>query len=165
MKTRRLLVLVAVVTASVSLGGCMSAPQHSQLDDYRGQAERLTGELIAAIPAELAGSTGMLNSRMTLGADISSHEGAGAPAWWSVDLSVTPAPVANAARDAAAAMAAHLTADGWTEKLVRADDERTVDGFRKDGWYTEIAWYATVAGRAEALDLAIVSPETVRGDH
>ncbi|GAA3031218.1 hypothetical protein [Microbacterium dextranolyticum] len=78
---------------------------------------------------------------------------------------MTPAPVANAAKDAAAAIAAHLTADGWTEKLVRSDDERTVGGFRKDGWYTDIAWYATVAGKAEALDLAIVSPETVRGDH
>ncbi|GAA3031211.1 hypothetical protein GCM10010462_17740 [Microbacterium dextranolyticum] len=77
MTTRRLLVLAAVTAASLALGGCASTPPQSRLDDYRGQAERLSGELIAAIPAELAGSTGVLNSRMTLGADISSHEGGG----------------------------------------------------------------------------------------
>lgn len=143
----------------------MSPPQHSRLDDYRAQAEKLSDELIATIPATLAGTTGALNSRMTLGADISSHEDADAPAWWNVDRSVTPAPVANAAKDVAAAMAAHLTAGGWSEKNVRADGERTVDGYRKDGWYVEIAWYSTAPGKAEALDLAIVSPQTVRGDH
>lgn len=143
----------------------MATPQHSRLDEYRDQAEKLSDELISEIPAALVGTTGALNSRMTLSADISEHGGTDAPAWWSVDRSVSPAPAADAAKDAAAAMAAHLVSDGWSEKNVRSDGERTVDGYRKDGWYTEIAWYATVPGKAEALDIAIVSPQTVRGDH
>ena len=62
-------------------------------------------------------------------------------------------------------LGAHLKADGWSEKRVRVTGDRTVDGCRKDDWYAEIAWYATVAGKAEALDITIVSPVTVRGDH
>lgn len=164
MTLRRPAVLAAMIAASLFLGGCASPGAESRLGDYRTQAEQISDDLVAAVPAELGAQPGLLDSRMTLGADISAHDGPSAPAWWTVDRSITAAPIADAAKDAAAAIGAHLAAEGWTQGSVRENGERTVEGYRKDDWYTEVARYATVPGKAEVVDLTIVSPQTVRGD-
>lgn len=141
--------------------------EESRLDEFRESAEQLTHELIDTIPADLAPEAGFIDSAVRIGDTESAEDKPSDPAWWQTSTAINFANVTDASLTAAAALAEHLTSDGWSQEHVRtsSDGESTADGFRHDGWYVEVTRYETVAGKAELLQLLVVSPGTVHGDH
>lgn len=143
------------------------APADSRLDEFQTQAEHLSDELISAVPTELEPVPGAVESDMRIGDTESGQESPSDPAWWQVQVYVPVKDASGSSDAAAAAMTAHLEAAGWSSKEVRVTDDgaRTVDGFRKDSWYIELGHYESAPGKAELVEITIVSPPTVRGDH
>lgn len=166
MRTHRFVAIAALALATITLGGCMSM-EESRLDEFRDRSEQLMDELLDTIPADLAPETGLIDSAVRIGDTQSAEDKPSDPAWWQTSTAVNFANVTDASVTAAAVLAEHLTSDGWSQEHVRtsSDGESTADGFRHDGWYVEVTRYETVAGKAELLQLLIVSPDTVRGDH
>ena len=165
----RLFAATAVALLALLLGGCtMDAP--SRLGEYQLEAEGLSDDVVAMIPADLMTGDVETDSRARFGDTTSSAQRPGDPAWWEVRTFVTLVDQADASTGAAAAIAAGLTADGWDESRVREIDDgtRITDGFRKelDGgdWYIEVTWVVTQPGSAETVMITVVSPQTTRGD-
>lgn len=166
---RRLVALAAVALLALALGGC-SMTSESRLDDYRTEADRLLRETVALIPEELAAESGFSESEPRFG-PTEGPAAASDPAWWQARDTLNLAARTDAAADAAAAISAALTDDGWTASRVRETDggARIADGFRKDlegaQWYIEVTWVTSRPGKAEVVEVLVVSPQTVRGDH
>ena len=140
----------------------------SRLDEYQTEADRLLSETVAMIPADLDPESGFSESEPrydpTEGAASASD-----PAWWQARDRLNLAAKTDASADAAAAIAAWLTADGWHESKVRETEggDRITDGYRKeldgDEWYIEVTWVKTRPEKAEVIEVLVVSPYTVRG--
>ena len=165
--TVRPLLAATVALFALVLGGCSMTPE-SRLDEYQTEADRLLSETVALIPADLDPESGFSESEPrylpTEGAASASD-----PAWWQARENLNLAAETDASADAAAAIAAGLTADGWRESTVRETEggARITDGFRKDldsgEWYIEVTWVQTRPEMAEVVEVLVVSPQTVRG--
>lgn len=133
----------------------------SRLDEYRVEAERLSEQLAAAVPADLIEAEAIVESavRHDVGADAAS------PAWWQVRRVMRLIEEQDASAVAAESVAAVLIGDGWDQSRVRESEEgrRIVDGYRKDDWYVELTWITTEPGMAEAFSTLVVSPTTTLG--
>lgn len=97
---------------ALALSGCLSAVRDSKLDEYQKQAESLKQELIGVIPDELGAHYDLVSSDIRIGETESGDEKPTDPAWWDVHTNVSLTDQADAGKDAAAAIADHLTADG-----------------------------------------------------
>ncbi|MGV2900663.1 hypothetical protein ACNPM4_03215 [Microbacterium sp. AGC62] len=165
---RRLLGVVLAVVGVLALGGCGMTPE-SRLDEYQEKADALAMSVVGLIPEELQPvMDGDLRSEGTAPLNgVTSERRPQDVAWWESQANVSLIAKENAAADAIVAVTDALEADGWTTKRVDETDggETITDGFRRDGWYIEIAWTRTVPGKVERFDISVVSPNTVRGDH
>ena len=105
----------------------------SRLDEYQAEAERLLSETVALIPADLDPQSGFSESEPRY-APTEGAASASDAAWWQARENLNLAAETDASADAAAAIAAGLTADGWRESTVRETEggARITDGFRKD---------------------------------
>ncbi|MDE0545174.1 hypothetical protein [Microbacterium sp. C7(2022)] len=143
----------------------------SKLDEYHAEADRIVAETVALIPPELIDNVGFSESEPRSGAAILGTDDPNDPAWWQAREDLNLVSETDASADAAAAIASGLNADGWRESRVRMTQEgaRIADGFRKDldgeGWYIEVTWVMTRPDKAEVIEVLVVSPQTVRGDH
>lgn len=141
----------------------------SRLDQYHAEADRLLAETVAMIPEDLAPEPGFSESEPRY-AESEGAASASDPAWWQARESLNLASQTDASADAAASIAAGLTADDWRESRVRETEGgvRITDGYRKDlddaEWYIEVTWVQTRPDMAEVVEVLVVSPQTVRGD-
>lgn len=164
---RRIVAAVAVALFALALGGCSMTPE-SRLDEYQTEADRLLSETVALIPADLDPESGFSESEPRY-APAEGAASASDPAWWQARESLNLAAETDASADAAAAIAAGLTGDGWSESKVRETEggARITDGYRKDldggEWYIEVTWVQTRPEMAEVVEVLVVSPQTVRG--
>jgi hypothetical protein len=166
----RLLAVTAVTLLALLLGGCAMTPQ-SRLDEYRIESERLTAEVLTFVPEDLLTDDIITESEPRYGEAVTVRERPGDPAWWQVRTYQTLVAEADASADAAAAIEAGLTADGWSHRRVRETDggTRFAEGYSRDSsdgetWYIEVTWVLTAPEKAELLEVLVVSPPTVRGD-
>ncbi|MGV2900661.1 hypothetical protein ACNPM4_03205 [Microbacterium sp. AGC62] len=60
-----------------------------------------------------------------------------------------------------------MAADGWEHERVRetSESQLVTEGFHRDDWYVEVVWVTAASGLHEAIDIRVLSPKTVRGDH
>ncbi|NYG21690.1 hypothetical protein BJY17_002437 [Agromyces hippuratus] len=129
---RRIRAAVAAALFALILAGCAMASDDG-LDEYRTEADRLLGETVALIPANLEPQSGFSESEPRY-ASKSGGASASDPAWWQARDVLNLAAETDASANAAAAIAVGLTADGWRESTVRETEggARITDGFRKD---------------------------------
>lgn len=141
----------------------------SRLDEYRAEVDRIMADTVALVPAELVAEVGFSESEPRFG-PTEAAPAASDPAWWQALESLVLVDETDASADAAAVVRDALTSDGWTPSRVRETEGgiRITDGYRteREGgeWYIELTWVATAPGRAEVLEVLVVSPMTVRGE-
>lgn len=166
---RRFALTAVLVALTITLGGCTMTAE-SRLDEYHTEADLILAETVELIPAELVDNVGFAESEPRFGAT----EGTPAPsdpAWWQAYEGINLVATADASADAAEAIANGLGSDGWRDGRVREteDGARIADGYRKEidgaNWYIEVTWVTTRAGKAEVIEVLVVSPQTVRGDN
>ena len=169
-KTARAVALMAGALVALTLGGCtMTTEVDSRVDEYRAEAEALADEVVALIPADLAPpSAPDVESRGRMVQNpVSADPSPEDSVWWQVDVYVEPVQRPAASEDAATAIAAGLRDDGWEHTDARKTDEgrRTADAWSKDDWYVEVTWVRSEEGKYETVEIAVLSPRTMRGDH
>lgn len=166
--TARVAAVVAGLIVALALGGCAMTTE-SRLDEYQGKAEALAEEIVGMIPAELAPTTTPeVESRgRMLQNPVSAEPSADDAVWWQVDTYVEPVQRDGASEDAAAAIATQLLADGWehTDARETSEGRRTADAYGKDDWYVEVTWVRSEEGKYETIEIGVLSPKTIRGDH
>lgn len=159
--------LAVALLCVLVLSGC--APADSRLDEYRTTAQDIAARIVGLIPAELEPTSDAATQSRGVAPlnGVTSKTSPRDTARWEVRAFVRLADREGSAAAAIAAVTRALEDDGWASSRVReTGGGRTVtDGFRRDGWYVEIAWSRSEPGTAERFDIFVVSPDTVRGDH
>lgn len=133
----------------------------SRLDEYHAEAEALSQRLEDAVPADLVAGPSIVDSAVR--SDVS--PGPADPAWWQVWRIMDLVEEQDASARAAEAVSDVLTDEGWAYSRVRETDggTRFAEGFRRDGWYVEVTWVASIEGKAEPLEITVASPVTTYG--
>ncbi|MFB8189417.1 hypothetical protein ACFC14_08825 [Microbacterium sp. NPDC055988] len=159
----------AIMVAVFALGGCAVSVSESRLDDYKIEAEERVAEIVELIPGELQPSPVQTldSSGRMLQNPISADPSPNDSVWWQVDANVELGSGPGSSERASTALVDGMTADGWEHERVRETSEGRLvtEGFRRDDWYVEVVWVTAASGLHEAIDIRVLSPKTVRGDH
>lgn len=144
----------------------------SNLADYRTETESLHAELVEQIPDEVVAADPIVESEVRYGTESGAGDDASSPAWWQITDFQTLINAPGTSESTAGALGEYLVAEGWSqERAARTGGAGpgVTDQYRRSseeggGWFIEIGYAPTTQGRAETLQIVLVSPTTTRGE-